>query len=73
MAKANTVAIVEQRVKEIRAAKGDDEMQHGMEDALYVDVLRAISSGVLPLGTKPADLAAAAVKVRRMKFHRWCG
>lgn len=45
----------------------DDETAHGMEDALWADVLRAIAAGD---ADAPA-LARAALTTQEMNFSRW--
>lgn len=62
-----TITEVEDRVEQIRRASGDDEAAHGMQDDLYDDVLAAIAEGA----PDSAALAAAALKVGEIKFHRW--
>lgn len=46
----------------------DDESLHARQDALFVDVLRAIASGE---SEDPATLASAALLVTEVKFERW--
>jgi phosphosulfolactate phosphohydrolase-like enzyme len=53
----------------IRAAKGDDERQHALEDALYASVLKAIANGT---ADDPVGLARLAITSSRIKFSRWC-
>ncbi|QBJ94514.1 hypothetical protein D0Z67_29545 (plasmid) [Streptomyces seoulensis] len=57
---------INERVAQI-AASGDDEEQHGMEDSLYEDVLKAIAEGA----PNASELAAAALKTKDMDFSRW--
>jgi hypothetical protein len=63
-----TLESVRRRLKEIRAAAGDDERAHSMEDALYRDVLQAIAKGHID-GSR---LARLALNARRINFARWC-
>lgn len=60
---------VEQRLRKIGEASGDDELAHGMEDELHQDVLRAIADGTIVDG---ATCARLALKSLDMKFKRWC-
>lgn len=65
---ATTVAGVEEWLAAIRTARHDDEVAHGMEDALREAVLIAIAAGV---PDAPA-LARAALKTADIDFARWC-
>lgn len=58
---------VEEQIALISAASGDDERQHGLEDSLYEDVLKAIAEGA----PNASELAAAALKTKEMEFCRW--
>lgn len=64
-----TVEQVRERVAEIEASVGDDETAHGMEDRLYLDLLRAIAEGRC---ADPAACAAEAIKADELDFARWC-
>ena len=63
-----TLEQVEARVKEIEAARGDDEIAHGMEDTLRGDVLRSVAAGVY----NASALAIAALETDQIIFSRWC-
>lgn len=65
-----TPAEVKARVDAIDAllaSTHDNEVAHGMEDALFVDVLKAISRGA----ADPAGLARAALVANRLDYERW--
>lgn len=62
-----TVNDVKARVAEIAAIDHDDEEMHGKEDALHVDVLRAIADGA----PNASDLAREALKTCDIRFNRW--
>lgn len=66
-----TVTDIERRIEEIKAADGDDEQQHSLEDALLRAVLTAISLGNIGEGETAGDLAHAALKVRDVEYARW--
>lgn len=57
---------IEKRVAEIAANVRDREGAHGMEDQLYLDVLRAIAGG----HKNARQLAAAAIKAADVKYDR---
>lgn len=59
---------VKARVSEIRKMADDDEVAHGREDRLYLDVLTAIANGD-PNGKA---LAEEAIKAAEIEFSRWC-
>lgn len=61
------LSTVEEQIALIRAASGDDERQHVLEDSLYEDILKAIAEGA----PNAAELAAAALKTKSMDFGRW--
>jgi hypothetical protein len=67
-----TVEEVKQRVAALMDDdhRGDAERQHGDEDKLHQDVLRAIASGTQPHNA--AELAAEALKSLELTFERWC-
>ena len=54
------------RVAEIAARQQDPEVAHGMEDVLYLDVLKAIAAGA----NNPKELASAALKAAALEFVR---
>ena len=58
---------VKARVAEIAAIDHDDEEMHGKEDALHVDVLRAIADGA----PNASDLAREALNTCDIRFNRW--
>jgi hypothetical protein len=63
-----TRAEVEGRVAEIAAVgPADPEVGHSMEDALFIDVLRAIAQGA----ENGRELAAAALVAADLDFPRW--
>jgi hypothetical protein len=71
---AMTVDEVDRRVSRIAAlARGEiespsrDAWAHSEEDALYLDVLRAIATGA----ANAEVLARAAIKTSEIKFSRW--
>lgn len=63
-----TKSEVANRVAEIRALRGDDEVQHSKEDELHRDVLLAIAEG---RAEDPAGVARMALTSLRLKFNRW--
>jgi hypothetical protein len=63
-----TLEEIEQRIRHIKDADGDDEAQHILEDDLYKDVLRAIACGA----ANAPKLAAAVLKADDLEFSRWC-
>jgi hypothetical protein len=62
-------AHVRQLLGKIRrhARERDSEKAHRAEKALYLAVLEAIAEGQ----ENPVELAAAALKSRRIEFDRW--
>ena len=58
---------VRARLETIRRIAELDDAAHIEQDALWVDVLRAIAAGA----ARPAELAAAAVEARDIEFSRW--
>lgn len=62
------VVDIEERVAKIAevASKKDGEA-HGLEDDLFLDVLKAIAKGA----KNPAELAAAAIKSADLEINRW--
>ena len=59
---------VRARVEEIRKVVRDCETAHGMEDHLYVDILKAISAGECE---DAKACATIALEVDNMDFTRW--
>lgn len=55
------------RLKKIHDMRGDDEMAHMEEKALWEDVLRAIAEG----SDCAQDLARLALLTERISFSRW--
>ncbi|GGP55793.1 hypothetical protein [Streptomyces abikoensis] len=64
---ALTVEDVAHRLAEIAHYQDDDEVAHGLEDQLYVDVLRTIAAGA----PDAEILAAAALRTETLGFARW--
>ncbi|PJI12380.1 hypothetical protein CTV96_09540 [Bacillus altitudinis] len=64
-----TIDDVQERIEVIRQIALDDEVAHGMEDELYIDVLEAIANGA----DNPEKLASEALKTKDIEFYRWCG
>ena len=58
-------------VARIAALAGDAERQHSFEDALHVEVLRAIAAGNLT-AEQARELAAEALRTTELGFERWC-
>ncbi|WP_146126630.1 MULTISPECIES: hypothetical protein [Burkholderia cepacia complex] len=59
---------VETRVAKIATLQGQaDGEAHGLEDDLFLDVLKAIASGA----RNPVELAAAAIKSADLNIKRW--
>lgn len=63
-----TEADVLKRVDAIRAAAGDDEGAHIMDDDLRDDLLMAIANGECD---NPAACARAALATNEIGFSRW--
>lgn len=63
-----TLAEIEKEVRRIEDAKGDPEVQHGIEDDVRVRVLVAIAQGA----TNARELAEAVLKTSDLDFPRWC-
>lgn len=62
------VGEVEDRVAKIASLQGQkDSEAHGLEDDLFLDVLKAIASGA----RNPRALAAAAIKSAELDIARW--
>lgn len=55
----------------IRASVYDDEVAHGLEDALHRKVLSAIAKGTLTT-EEARKLAALAITTLELDFRRWC-
>lgn len=60
---------VEERLQRIRKVVWDDELAHSLEDELYLEVLRAIASGMCD---DPKACAAKAIETQVFAFGRWC-
>jgi hypothetical protein len=59
---------IEVRVSKIASLVGQkDGVAHGLEDELYLDVLKAIAAG----SPNPRKLAAAAIKSAELDIKRW--
>ncbi|MEU4105175.1 hypothetical protein AB0F16_32155 [Streptomyces tanashiensis] len=63
-----TTEDVAHRLAAIHAARHDDEVAHGLADALYRDVLAAIAAGA----ADAPILASAALRTETIDFDRWC-
>ncbi len=59
---------IKKSIEEIKTEAGDDEMQHGLEDALYVAFIRFISESKSPY----KDMAKEILKTEDLDFSRWC-
>lgn len=66
-----SLAEVKSDLRRIRAAAGDPEAAHGMEDALHQRVLEAIAKGLIR-GENARAIAAEALKSEDIPFERWC-
>lgn len=59
---------VEKRVAKIESLVGQmDGVAHGLEDALFLDVLKAIAAGA----QNPRKLAETALKSSELEIERW--
>jgi hypothetical protein len=47
----------------------DSEVAHSSEDALYVDVLKALADGSLE---SPQEAARICLQSQELPFDRWC-
>jgi hypothetical protein len=65
-----TLIEVKARVADILGAAGDSEIAHGLEDELYLDVLRAIATGRC-LDYPPEDFALEALRASEVPFPRY--
>jgi hypothetical protein len=65
-----TLIEVKARVAAIFGAAGDPERAHGLEDELYLDVLRAIATGRC-LDYPPEDFAEEALRASAVSFPRY--
>ena len=65
------VADVYEYIDRITRSAPDYEAQHAIEDAMHVDVLKAISHGSLD-GDLPDELAHAALQSEDIDFPRYC-
>lgn len=63
-----TIEDVKERVQKIKDVKDDYEKAHLLKDALWADVLRAVSKG----STNSQGLAEAALKTRWIRFSGYC-
>lgn len=63
-----TPEIVRKRVEEIKAAAGDWEVTHSLEDDLYLEALRSIAEGICD---DPRALAREALLARALEYTRW--
>lgn len=76
---------IQRRLRKIREAHGDPERQHAGEDALLVDVLRAVADDACPLHNTEIgedwyeaelqhiqDLCRAALESLDIEFPRRC-
>ncbi len=59
------------RIEAIRADAGDPESAHGMEDELWSDLLKEISTGAVQ-GKDAIELATLALTTVEIIFPRWC-
>ena len=64
------VSHVRQRVQAIADAAPDFEVQHGLEDDLFADVLASIA--ILSSDDHSKALAKAALEAREIDFQRPC-
>lgn len=64
-----TLQEVKDRLAEITAKAGDDEVAHGLEDDLRHDILDAIARGI---AEAPREMAALALTSTKISFSRWC-
>lgn len=63
------VEYIKEKLKVISENAWDDEEAHGLQDQLLIEVLDAIAKGA----PNPMVLAEEVLKVRSIKFNRWCG
>ena len=60
---------IKKRIQEIASKSGDDETQHGQEDALRAAFIEAVARE----GSYPwAEMAKEILKTDDMDFARWC-
>lgn len=60
---------IEKRVKIIEQSKNEEEIAHGMEDALY----RAFICHIAKKGnSEQIEMAKAILKTKQIKFSRYC-
>lgn len=72
MSKELTMKEVRRRIEDIRASAGDPEGAHGMQDELYLDVLKAVAaSGWVAQRDRAVRLAQAVLVVEDIEFPRW--
>jgi hypothetical protein len=62
-----TVEDVRALVQRVSDNEGDSEVAHGLENALRLEVLRAIADGA----ENPAALAREALETQHLNFERW--
>ena len=60
-----TIEEVRETLRQIDAAKSDDEKAHSMRDDLWQDVLEALAD-------EGSELAREALKSEDIRFCRWC-
>ncbi len=60
-----TINEAQSAVIDISNKRDDDEAAHGMEDKLYVGVLRTLAD-------EGSVLAAVALQTQGIHFERWC-
>lgn len=66
--KTMKVTDIEERIAKIASVASEkDGAAHGLEDGLFLDVLKAIANGA----KNPKALAAAATKSADLKINRW--
>ncbi len=63
-----TLDDVRSRLAVIKAHTDDDEDAHIMEDALHVDVLKAVWAG----HPDAREMAHVALQTTKLDFSRWC-
>lgn len=61
------VEYIRRKLKEIKNLQGDPEYQHGAEDGLMHDVLKAIANGA----KNSKELAKEVLKSKEIEFPRW--
>ncbi len=66
-----TVEQIKDKIEVIFGCRGDDEVAHGLEDQLFIDVLSAIGSGS-HTAEECKLLAQTVLESRKIPFSRWC-